>query len=464
MSELDWKTRLLHAVPGPFKNFLATLRGVHLEWLRRGIDFEAKISEAKTRESWGSDQWREYQTKLLGGLLLHARVNVPYYRDFWDSHPKSDDVQFFTKLENWPILEKSSVRANPELFVSTASKKIGLYIWHTSGSTGSPIRVVWSKKTMRNRWAVFEARSRRWYGVSHKDAYALIGGRMVVPFDVSSPPFWVWNAISRQLYMSSYHLSKENIFSYLSEIKRRNIRYIYAYTSSVYEIALFVLASPEIRVTGVKVIVTQAEPLYDYQRQAIERAFDCPVRESYGMAEMLVQAGECEHRRMHLWPEYGVVEVDVGNGKPQSYGTGDLIATGLLNWDMPLIRYRVGDIVKYEKDIGLCECGRTLPVLGGVEGRIDDVLVGSNGARIGRLSTVFKNLPLVEVQTIQVSLEKVLLKVVPAEDFTEKSKLNLIKALRERMGEIQVDVELVDAIPRGNNGKFKAVISMLAKE
>lgn len=429
-----------------------------MELLRRGCNFERLVSDAISREKWSDGQWRTYQASQLTDLLLHARNTVPYYKQYWDSQDKTGNLETIQDLKNWPILEKHTVRANPELFLSETSNKRGLQEWHTSGSSGTPTKIVWSKQTMRNRWAIFEARTRRWYGVSHKDNFALIGGRMVTPFDQEKPPFWVWNAASHQLYMSSYHLSSDNIPAYISEMKRRNIRHIYAYTSSIYEIARFMLDSG-IKLPGLKVIVTQAEPLYAHQREAIEKAFKCPVMESYGMAEMLAQAGECEAGRMHLWPELGICEVDSGLGIPMEYGTGDLIATGLLNWDMPLIRYRVGDVVSISHNPSNCPCGRHMPALDEIQGRVDDVLITKDGRKIGRLSTVFKNLPLIEVQTIQKSIDHVLLKVVPGPEFTESSKHDLILSFQERMGKINIEVELVNSIPKGANGKFRAVVS-----
>ena len=91
------------------------------------------------------------------------------------------------------------------------------------------------------------------------------------------------------------------------------------------------------------VAITTAEPVYDYQRDTIAQAFNCPVRETYGMAEIVVTASECAATRLHLWPEVGWVEVMENNESLPDGASGDLVCTGLLNVDMPLIRYRTGD-------------------------------------------------------------------------------------------------------------------------
>ena len=91
------------------------------------------------------------------------------------------------------------------------------------------------------------------------------------------------------------------------------------------------------------VAITSAEPVYDYQRATIAQAFNCPVRETYGMAEIVAAASECTAGRLHLWPEAGWVEVIEDKQSLPHGASGDLVCTGLMNADMPLIRYRTGD-------------------------------------------------------------------------------------------------------------------------
>ena len=120
------------------------------------------------------------------------------------------------------------------------------------------------------------------------------------------------------------------------------------------------------------------------------------------MAEIVTAASECNHGRLHLWPEVGVVEVFENNEPVISGCPGDLVCTGLLNEDMPLIRYRVGDRGVLQAKPESCSCGRALPILASVEGRIDDVLYTIDGKQVGRLDPVFKdNLPVREAQIIQ---------------------------------------------------------------
>ena len=167
------------------------------------------------------------------------------------------------------------------------------------------------------------------------------------------------------------------------------------------------------------------------------------------MAEWVAFASECRQGRLHVSPEVGVLEAD---------DSGDLIATGLINEDMPLIRYRVGDRIILSDDS--CECGRRLPLIQSVEGRSDDVLVTKDGREVGRLDPVFKGFEgIVEAQIIQRSVDELSVRYVPDESFDRKLLAALRESLCERLGDIEIEFEQVDVIPRTENGKFRAVIS-----
>src|SRR5262249_53053316 len=138
-----------------------------------------------------------------------------------------------------------------------------------------------------------------------------------------------------------------------------------------------------------RVIFSNAESLTEPQKTAISQALGATVRNTYGMTETCAAASECTHGRMHIWPEVGVIEM-MNN---HSEGTGSpLITTGLLNEDMLLIRYVVGDRGQLDHGAVGCACGRGLPLLAGIDGRSNDVIVGRDGRRIFWVNPVFYNL------------------------------------------------------------------------
>jgi phenylacetate-CoA ligase len=129
---------------------------------------------------------------------------------------------------------------------------------------------------------------------------------------------------------------------------------------------------------------------------------------------------------------------------------------------MPLIRYETGDCGALDPEEGPCECGRTLPRLLRVEGRNDDILWTRDGRRVGRLDPVFKaGLHLKEAQIVQQSLDRVLVRLVPAAGYSEADERLITGQLKDRLGDITVGFETLDLIPRESNGKFRAVVCRL---
>ncbi|MCE5308728.1 MAG: AMP-binding protein [Acidobacteriales bacterium] len=454
--------RLYHALPPILRPVAATVQGAYLRWWRYGRETERLVEEALEREKWSPEKWAAWQQDRLGYVLDRAATRVPYYRELWTQRRRSGDSSSWERIENWPILEKRVLRENPRAFVADDCDPRHMFAEHTSGTTGTPLSLWASRAVLHNWYALFEARCRRWYGVTRHDRWAILGGRLVTPCRQRKPPFWVWNKALNQLYMSSYHLAPDLIASYFRAIEDYQVRYLYGYPSAL--LALAVTA----RETGwkppsLRVVITNAEPLYDYQRRQMEDGFQTKVRETYGMSEMVAAAGECESGHVHWWPDVGFTEIKGQEGDAAE--DGELICTGLLNTDMPLIRYRVGDRVRCCRTSAKCECGRTLPLAGAVEGRSDDVIYTVDGRAIGRLDPVFKaDLQVEEVQIVQEARQKLVVWYVPARGFDASTTTALRERLRERVGAMQIDLRKTDTIPRGPNGKFRAVICNLAPE
>lgn len=427
---------------------------------RYGSDTDGMVEEALAREEWSSERWQAWREEKLEQTLELAARNVPYYREHWSKRRRQGERGAHKYLQNWPILQKSEVRKNPAAFIADNFQRRHLLPEYTSGSTGTPLVIYKSRASLRAWYALAEARWRRWYGVSRQDRWAILGGQLIVPVKRKKPPFWIWNPVFNQLYMSSYHLSDSSFRFYVAALIKYKISYIYGYTSSLYALAMDCL-SKKVKMPSLAVVITCAEPLLDYQRDVIAEAFHCPVRETYGLTEMVIAASECERGQLHLWPEAGIYEIcEDGNGTTPG---GEIICTGLLNAAMPLIRYQVGDRGALDDQVrSSCSCGRALPILKNIDGRNDDVLYTADGRRIGRLDLIFKgHLPLREAQIVQETLGQIKVLYVPTADFSQKTIDILRENIHAHVGDIQIVFERVEKIPRNKAGKFRFVMSKI---
>jgi phenylacetate-CoA ligase len=452
------------SLPAPLKNVAASLRGWSLRRWRYGPDTERLVEEALERESWAPSRWKVWQEERIAVLLRRAAKRVPYYREQWAERRRAGDRASVENLQNWPILTKETIRTEPRKFLADDAEPRKMFRDYTSGTTGTPLTLFLSRETVHRWYALFECRVRNWNDVGRRDRWAILGGQLVTPVARKKPPFWVWNAASRQLYLSSYHLAPRNIPAYLDAIRRYRVSYVLGYASSLYSIAQVALERG-MSVPSLRVAISNAEPFFRHQRDAVCEAFGCPARDTYGMAEIVCAASECASGSLHGWPEVGVVEV-LGERTEEAVAggeTGRLICTGLLNPDMPLVRYETGDRGSLPEETGSCPCGRRLPLMRPVEGRSDDVLLTRDGRPVGRLDPVFKSqVGIREAQIIQEALERVRVKVVPAEGFDSTHVRGLTRALQDVLGaDMAVVVETVEAIPRTRAGKFRAVVSRI---
>lgn len=445
---------LYHRLPAPARSAAATLRGWYLNRWRDGAEKQALVAQALERDRWSAARWTAWRDERLAFILHRAATQVPYYRKYWEVRRRQGHRASWELLENWPVLQKETVRANPRAFVAGDCDPRRMLPEQTSGTTGTPLELWRSRATVASLYALATARTRAWDGIDAGGRWARLGGQLVTPVRQRRPPFWVWNAAMRQLYLSSYHLAPDLLPHYLDALARYRITFIAGYPSSIHALAQAALRAGRTDIR-LRAVYTNAEPLYAEQRQTITAAFGCPVRQTYGMAETVAAASECGAARLHQWPEAGHVEVQAD---------GELICTGLLNADMPLIRYRVGDRGRFASaDYTPCACGRTLPVFASIEGRCDDVLVTRDGRAAGPLDPIFDGLRAVrEAQIVQERLEVVRVRVAPTAEFGAEHERRITLGVKDRMGDVHVIVDLVDVIPRTANGKLRAVICNLS--
>lgn len=446
----------LHAVydrlPAPLRTVAASARGAQLSATRYGRDLEHLVREAHERELWDRARWEAWAAEVVPPALRHAARHVPAHRATWACRPGDPG-----DLAAWPVLGKEPLRADPRAFVADDAPR-GLVADHTSGTTGTPLQLWADRGGVRAWYALFEARVRRWHGVDRHTPVGMFGGQLVVPPARDRPPYWVWNAPMRQLYVSVHHIRPDRADAIVAALRARRVRYLLGYTSALVALARAMEAAGTSPLE-LEVVVTNAEPASRPDRARIEAAFGAPVRATYGLAEAVAAGVECAAGRLHLMPDVGPFEV-VGPTRPgEPEGMGEIVATSVLNRAMPLVRYQVGDRATPPR-WAPCRCGLLLPWVETIEGRSDDVVWTPDGRAVGRLDPVFKaDLPVVEAQVVQEELDRIRVRVVPAPGWDDAARRVVAARTRERIGDVRVEVEVVDALERTAGGKLRAVVS-----
>ena len=445
-------------LPVPAQHLAVTAFGARWYWLRFGPGYHRYVAEYASRDHWSAATWAAWQDRRMRGVLASA-LEVPYYRETWTATERR--AAQAGRLADLPLLSKEPIRADPQAFLWPRITPRRPLVFHTSGSTGTPIASYWSVAEMRRALAVREVRSAGWAGVSFRDARATFSGRMVEPDPASRGPFYRFNWVEHQVYFSAFHLRSATAAAYVRALHERRIRWLTGYTVSYYVLACQILEQG-LRVPPLKALITTSEAVTPAMRTVMETAYGCPVYEEYSSVENVLFAGQCAAGRLHLSPDIGLVEILRPDGSPCAPGeVGEVVVTSLMRRVQPMIRYRIGDLAVW--DAVPCPCGRALPVLREIVGRLEDMIRTPDGRQGSSFYGVFTDQPHVrEAQIVQETLDRIRVKVVPAPGFDFADETDIIARLQRRLGpEVTIVVEPVAAIPRTTAGKFRAVVSLL---
>lgn len=444
--------------PVILQNIMTSMYGMLLHWQRYGGNCSKFAKELELTEHKNENQLRDLQNQKLKNIIRIAYNRTIYYRELFDKIGITpEEINDIDDLKKIPILAKSDLRKNQKLLIASPPGLKKCLKIYTSGTTGSPITVYYDLESRRRNYAFFN-RIRRWQNISIGNRRSTFYGRAIIPPKSKRKSFWRYDFSENNYLFSSYHMTPDNLPLYYEKLKKIQPIEIRGYPSSLNNIGQYIIDN-NLRKIKPKAIFTTAETLNEKFRDTIETAFDCSVTDTYGCTEMAFYITQCEFGTYHAHPEYGIVETIDNNDKNVIGRPGELVCTSFINNAMPLIRYKVGDIVTITP--GNCECGRNFQVIGEILGRVDDYILTPDGRKIGRLDPIFKGgLKIKETQIIQTKPNEIMLKIVPSAGFSENDKKFLREQLVTRIGtSMKIMFKIVKEIPRDKNGKFRAVIS-----
>jgi phenylacetate-CoA ligase len=447
-------------LPWPLQNILVSLYGIKLYFERYGAgarEFEALLDKT---QHFSAIKMADYQEAELVRLLKSAILDVPFYRNWaMENGITSEDIRGRNDLEKFPVLTKGELRENVELFISDRYDKKDLIPLSTSGSTGQPVKIYCDKQARTKHYAFF-TRLRSWFGVGRRSRRVTFFGRAIMHGPINQPPFWRFDWPQNNLIMSAYHLSDENLGHYYRKIASFGPEEVIGYPSSIYAVADFVLKN-DLAPLAPKLVITTGETLVPYQREVIENAFLAPLVNQYGCTEMAFFASQCDTGVMHFHPEHAIVEIEEQNGSHESSDQkyGEVVATSLINYAMPLIRYKISDNLCLSESSDKCHPGFQTIVF--LEGRVDDVIYTKDGRSVGRLSPIFKSdKEIFSSKVVQDNAGDITVYVVLTDNHVDRHRRLLKQALRDRIGDsVKIIVKEVAEIEKEPNGKHRPVVS-----
>lgn len=419
------------------------------------------------RSQWESiEALKALQNERLRRLVHHSYSTTTYYRQlFDDAGIAPDDIRSAEDLRLLPTLDKSIIQENMESMVSNAFDREQLIPDSSGGSTGVPTNFTKDIERHRLRRAD-QIRHDEWCGWRLGERYALLWG---APRDLSLVRSvrekLVARIVDRSVLFDAFDMRDADVGRLLDEIRRFRPTMLIGYANALLLLARQMKSQGITEKLAVKGVVSSAETLTDASRLEIEQSFGCKVLNRYGSREVGLIASECEKQSgLHINFENVIVEVLDGESLAPSGQRGEIVVTDLMNFGMPFLRYRMGDIGFLSPDE--CTCGRGLPLLGSVEGRVSDFLIAADGTRIhGEYFThLFYGISGVrQFQLIQENPTLVRVRLVTSAELPKEILAPIVEEIERSLGGgTLAKVEYCDEIAPTASGKYLFTISKVS--
>jgi phenylacetate-CoA ligase len=442
-------------------NVRGSLLSLPLRFAGKTLAFFSQLDKI---QSASAAQVMAVQEQRLVDLLRHAAENVPYYGEMLNAY-EPFTMERFREI---PLLDKALMRANLDSLQSRDLNARDWYVNTSGGSTGEPVRIVqdsdfkdWARavKYQFDQWTGFELGQRKalLWG-SERDLFV---GKETLRVRLT-------RRLKNELWLNAFRMTPAQMSAQVRQLNEFRPVQVLAYAEALYQFARFI-QHEGLDVWSPQSILTSAGTLHPHMRETIEAVFRAPVFNRYGSREVGDIACECEqHDGLHISPLTQYVEVLGADGAPCSPGqVGEVVITSLVNYAMPLVRYRIGDMAVLAE--GECRCGRKWPRLQRVTGRVSDVFRTAAGSMVhGEYFThLFYYQDWVEkFQVIQEGVDLIRVLVVPkerrpvADVHRPVEQHEIASKIKVVMGQgCRVDFEFVDDIPPTSSGKYRYTIS-----
>jgi phenylacetate-CoA ligase len=403
-------------------------------------------------------QWEKVES-----LLNHAYQTTPFWHSrLRDIGLEPGRIRSFDDLRMVPMLTKADLRAHYAEMLSDQYKDAVLHQKKTSGSTGVSVKVVVDEAAQQFKRAC-TIRSDEWSGWRLGERVAALWGNPQIRMD--------WRGRLRRallercyVYLDTLKMNEAAMRDFTDVLMRKPPSLLFGHAHSLHLLAAYIKERQSNATIRPRSIISTCMVLHDWERHTIETVFQCPVTNRYGCEEVSLIACECErHEGLHINADGVYLEVLRSDGMPCLPGEpGMIVATDLANRAMPMIRYQVGDMGSLSNR--RCPCGRGLPLLEKVEGRIADYVVTPSGELVSGISLTENFAVMVpglaQLQIIQEKVDYFLFRIVKAPDFNELSLKVLGSLVTERFGTgVRYECEFVDRIPQEPSGKYRFCIS-----
>jgi phenylacetate-CoA ligase len=314
-----------------------------------------------------------FRDRRLRSLVRHAYHRVAYYREAMRAHGVTpEDIRGVADIRRLPLLDKGVVQDRPMDLIAEGVDPDRLKTIWSAGSTGRRVQIYHSADEKLLLAAVM---AKGLAEVGRTPRMRQFGTKLI-----RGPRAVDWRlrlARAAGFFRSTAVDVRDPPAEIVEAIRRARPDCVGGFPAVIARIAES--AGPGgLTDVGVRIVTVGGAVLTQPMRATIHAAFGCPVRNTYNCVEFAHLARECPASgQMHVCDEGVVLEIVRGDRPAREGESGEVVATGLHQFAMPLIRYRLGDIAVRGAD--RCPCGSIYPTIDAVQGRMNDYFVLPNG-------------------------------------------------------------------------------------
>ena len=424
----------------------------------RGRQYDSRHRFLLRSQWWSRDELQAFQWAELSKLIRVAARSTPYYQElFLRIGLEPGDVKSWDDFRRIPILRREDVVQNKERLTSATLRRSELLPHATGGSSGVPVRFYRTWESFDWRMACTR-RAYGWSGHAPGDKSLMLWGAPVGKVGFTNE--WrtrVANALLRTEVIPTF-VQNDAVWQAIAERYRAfRPNYLIGYASSMVRFARYV-AERKLRLAAPRAIISAAEGMQAQERIFLTETLGAPVFNTYGSREFMSISGECEvHDGMHINSENILVEAE----SPDSSDASPLLITDLHNHATVFLRYSIGDVGTLST--GPCVCGRSLPLLTSVQGRMLDTLELEDGRKVSVIffRHILKDIPeILSYQVKQLSAQAVEVRAVLSQDVSARSQALFDSEMRKVFGDTSVVLRRVEELESSRSGKVKVIIGL----
>jgi phenylacetate-CoA ligase len=424
-------------------------------------------------ETLNATQWlspaqlRELQDEKLRRLVRHAYRSVPYYRVRMQElklHP--DDIRTQDDLRKLPFLTKDDVRRHLHFdIMQEGVSHADILKISTSGSTGEPFVCYADRSQLEFRWAA-TLRSQEWTGYRFGDPTVRLWHQTIGMTKSQALKEYADAWFANRTFIPVFEMTENRLGQIVRLMANKRPVLIDGYAEAFNFIGQYLDSRGGLDFRP-KALMSSAQSLPAKSREVIEKAFGCKVFDKYGSREFSGIAYESDAHNGHLVVAEGYIVEILVDGRPTKPGeVGEIVITDLNNYCMPFIRYRIGDLAQAIDNSELSICGRGLPRIGDIQGRVQSIIQGTGGHFVP--GTFFAHAlkeydyAIKRFQVVQEEPGAIKFRVVKGPRYSDGT-LDEIKALiRQYLGDdLRIDVVFEEQIDMVRTGKHLASVSKL---